>query len=215
MLRPWIKQITLKTNNSQPKKERNKKMANDLVRELPFGTKVNGKKNGAFVAITAKSKLYQYYGDPTVDSNQVVDVCIGVHRWDGLQGLIGGFCDGDETLEQTAAREVKEEINLDISETQLVPLATHELYRVVVHAFHVDLGYVDVKDLQKMVTQMSHAEHLIAEGTPIMIHLKTYDKWGKGLKKTLASNTLASAVKEELEILIAKLGIPVEFVEKE
>lgn len=214
MLRPWIKQTTLKTNNSQPKKETNT-MSYDLVRELPFGTKVNGKKNGAFVAITAKSKLYQYYGDPKVDSNQIVDVCIGVHRWDGLQGLIGGFCDGDETLERTATREVKEEINLEIAENQLVPLATHELYRVVVHAFHVDLGYVDVKDLQKMVTQMSHAEHLIAEGTPIMIHLKTYDKWGKGLKKTLASNTLASAVKEELEILIAKLGIPVEFVEKE
>lgn len=184
----------------------------DLVRELPFGTKIEGKKNGAFVAMTAKSKLYEYYGDPSVDPNQIVDVVIAVHRWDGLQGLIGGFCDGDETLQQTAVREVKEEINLDIKESQLVPLATHELNRVVVHAFHVDLGYKDVKELVQMMSQMVQSEHLIAEGTPIMIHLKTYDKWGKGLKRTLSSNTLASAVKEELEILLEKLQIPVEFV---
>ena len=183
----------------------------EQVNVLPFGTKIEGKKNGAFVAITASSKLYQYYDDPSVDPNQIVTVVIGVHRWDGLQGLIGGFCDGSETLEQTAVREVKEEINLDIEESQLVPLATHELNRVVVHAFHVSLGYKDVKELCKMMTKMVQAEHLIAEGTPIMIHLKTYDKWGKGLQRTMSSNTLASAVKEELEILTKKLGIPVEY----
>lgn len=210
MLRPGLI-LCLKYKQPKPKKKKEKEMSTDLVRELPFGTKVEGKKNGAFVAITANSKLYQYYGDPSVDPNQVVSVVVGVHRWDGLQGLIGGFCDGDETLEQAAVREVKEEINLDIEESQLVPLATHELNRVVVHAFHVDLGYRDVKDLARMMGQMVQSEHLIAEGTPIMIHLKTYDKWGKGLKRTLSSNTLASAVKEELEILLAKLGIPVEF----
>lgn len=141
----------------------------------------------------------------------MVHVVIGTHRWDGLQGLIGGFCDAGETFPQTVVREVREEINLEITEAQLQPLATHELARVVVHAYHVDLGELPVEYLQLLVGSMARAKHLIAEGTPIVIHLKTYDKWGKGLKRTLASNTLASAVKEELEILIAKLGISAEF----
>lgn len=189
-------------------------MAN-LVRQLPFGTTIEGKKNGAFVAMTLQSKLYKNYGDPTVDPEQVVDIVVMCQRWDGLQGLIGGFVDPGESIEDCAVREVSEEVNFPLQKQFLEPLATHELNRVVVHAFHVNLSkdgklWAD-RDVKNLFRGMSHAKHLIVEGNPIFVHMKTYDKWGKGFKNTINSNTLASAVKEELEILAAKLGIPIEY----
>lgn len=187
----------------------------NLVRELPFGTTISGKKNGAFVAMTLKSKLYENYGDPTVDPEQIVNIVVMCQRWDGLQGLIGGFVDPGESIEDCAIREVGEEVNFPLQKQSLEPLATHELDRVVVHAFHVDLSkngelWKD-KQVKDLFHTMSNAKHLIVEGNPIFVHMKTYDKWGKGFKNTINSNTLASAVKQELEILAAKLGIPIEY----
>ncbi len=186
-------------------------MKQNLVKTLPFGTTVEGKKNGAFLALTFKSKIYKGYDDPSVDEEQMVDLVFMNHRWDGLQGFIGGFVDGGETLEECAIREAKEEINIDVSGLKLEPLCTHELDRVVVHLYHLPYGEIDVSALKALLTSTMGAKHLVAEGNPILMHLKTYDKWGKGLKNTINSNTLASAVKEELEALCKKLEISIEY----
>ena len=178
-----------------------------MCKQVPFGTTVPGKKNAAFVVITMKSTVYENYDDPNVDKNQQVNLAVMVHRWDGCQGFIGGMVDQGESLRDAAMREMMEEINLDIvSADQLEPLASHELDRLVVHAFHCDLGLRPTSFVRKLFADAVLAEHSIAEGVAIPVHLETY-KWGKGLPRTLASNTLASAVKEELELVCDKLKI--------
>lgn len=183
----------------------------NTIREVPFGTTIKGKKNGAFLAISFKSKLYKDYNDPQVDPNQIVDLVLMVNRWDGLQGFIGGFVDEGESLEECVRREVEEEANLDLTDLTLEPLCSHELDRVVVHLFHLEVGMADPEFLRDLLSYTAQAKHAVTEGNLVYTHLKTYDEKGRGLKNTLNSNMLASAVKEELLVLTNRLQIPIEY----
>jgi 8-oxo-dGTP pyrophosphatase MutT (NUDIX family) len=182
------------------------------VTEIEFGF-VPGKKNAAFVCVHAKSKIYEFYDHVPVETrNQVFDVCLMMHRWDGMVGFPGGMVDklpsGDwESLSEAALREAVEEVNLHLVARKLKPLSSHALGDgwLNVHAFSYDLGYQSVKELNLLLKRCVDAEHTTAEGSPFWQHIADYGN-GKGIAKTLDSNNLASAVKEELIMLMDRIG---------
>lgn len=180
-----------------------------MIKELKFGTQVEGKKNGVFVAITAESQIYLNYEDPTMSKEKRVafyPMILMVERWDGKTGFVGGFQEPEHTLLETANKELLEEINLKVAETHsLIPVCAHELEWLVAHLLHLNLGKTSFKVLKDILTESVKAEHCISEGTAKWVHLADYGR-NKGLNTLLNSNVLASAVKEELEIVIKRLA---------
>ena len=178
------------------------------IKEVPFGTKVPGKKNGAFVTLTAMAQLYLDYEDPGMTKEYketYYPVVLMVNRWDGRVGFPGGFVDGDESLLEAAKRELIEEAGLSGNrDFQLRELCSHEAERIIVHAYHCDLGKVTKESLVDILRRALNAEHVVAEGTLAWMHLADYGR-GKGRTNLLNNNMLALAVKEELEAVLAVL----------
>jgi hypothetical protein len=178
-----------------------------MLKKLPFGTQVEGKKNAVFVALTAKCKIYLDYNDPSMppeDRAKAYPFVVMMQRWDGHCGFVGGFQEEGQSFLDCAKAELREEIAfVETSDDAFEPVCAHELDRLVVHMYQLDLGEVPMTTLRKILADAAHAEHSCSEGNPTWIHLADYGR-GKGLPATLASNTLASAVKEELEILVAR-----------
>ena len=128
-----------------------------------------------------------------------------VQRWDGKLGFPGGFRDGDESLFECAQRELLEEVGFALtSDHRVAPLCAHELGTVVVNLHHLHLGQVEVDVLKNILLGALQAPHAFAEGIATWVHLADYGR-GKGLQTVLGSNTLASAVKEELEIVLKRI----------
>lgn len=179
-------------------------------KELPFGTEISGKRNGVFVAITVESQIYKNYHDPNMTEeykNAYYPLVLMVERWDGKTGFIGGFQEPGMGLFETALKELAEEANIDdgFVAPQFVPVCAHELEWLVVHMYHVHLGKQPTSILKDFISHSTDAEHCVSEGCLKWVHLADYGK-GKGLHTILSSNVLASAVKEELEVIVNRLN---------
>lgn len=176
------------------------------IREVPFGTCVDGKKQGVFVALTAESQLYKNYDDPSMTPeyrSRYFPVVLMSFRWDGQLGFPGGFLESGEALIDVARRELLEEAGLH-GNFDLQPVCSHEADRIVVHLYHHHLGKVDNDFLASLIRNGSDSEHVISEGTPVLAHLADYGR-GKGRDTLLNANVLATAVREELEEVIKRL----------
>lgn len=182
---------------------------NTKLIELPFGTRVPGKPDGAFVAIHCRCAHWSEA--PHVPADMRVKEWPHVllfNRWDGRVGLVGGKVDPGESLAGAVARESREEIGWSVPNDLLVreepsfrPLCTHEAEKIVVHAFEYDLGKVHVGYL-RWVLQLAAAVGVV-EGSPYWAPLAEY-KSGLGFPQVLQSN-FATAVAEELQCLVRKL----------
>lgn len=176
------------------------------VTELPFGSTIEGAKQGCFLVLTAHAPIYERYPHVPAETQQTPHrVVFLVQRWDGLIGFPGGTVEAGESLEAALRRESLEEVNFDIGDLRPEPLCTHHIAsaRFVVHAFHVDLGTVDVSRLKQISRDAIDADHFLSEGAPFWAHLADYGR-GKGTAALLASTGLTSAVREELAALLVK-----------
>jgi len=182
--------------------------ANGVI-EVPFGSAIAGSKEGCFVMLTARSKIYENYEHVDDATKQKPHrVVLMVARWDGRIGFPGGMREANESLEQAVRREAQEEVNFDIGDRAITPVCSHHIVRgkIVVHAHHVDLGNVDVDTLKKISRDAVDARHFASEGTPFWLHLADYGK-GKGHQAMMNSGALTSAVREELEALLQRISL--------
>ncbi len=183
-------------------------MKTEAPKELQFGTEVEGKANAVFVALTVESDIYRDYEDPKMTPEyraEFFPLVLMVERWDGKTGFVGGFQEPGQTFADTAKAELLEEVGINPDNffgerLILQPSCTHELPKIVVHLFKAALGRRPISTLRSVLAIASMAPHSIAEGCAKWAHLKDYGK-SKGVETLLASNVLASAVKEELETL--------------
>jgi len=184
-------------------------MATTNIIDIPCGTPIPNKRNGAFIAITASCQLYLNYEDPSMTEeyrSRWFPVVLMVNRWDGKLGFPGGFVDDGETIIEATVRELIEETKISLRKDDVItPLCAHETPWIAVHLHWIDLGKLSVGNLQAIIAKAVTAEHSVVEGSPVWIHLADYGR-NKGLNTTLNNNTLATAVKEELEILLSKMA---------
>ena len=90
-----------------------------FLREVPFGTKVEGKREGVFIAFTAWSRIYENYDDPTMTAEyraSLFPLVLMMHRWDGAIGFVGGFVDNCRTIEEQAKIEAEEKSEPKVTE---------------------------------------------------------------------------------------------------
>lgn len=181
----------------------------DAVQEVPFGTIVEGKRVGAFVAVTAWAPIYADYDDPTMTAEyraSLFPMVLMIHRWDGAIGFVGGFLDEGNTIEEQARKEGVEEIGVTF-DARLVPLVSHETKWMTVHLYHYDLcrdlgGITPTAAMRIVAGSAARAQHSVAEGNAFWAHLADYGR-GKGWRRLRDSNVLSDAVGEELDAVRA------------
>ena len=176
---------------------------------------VVGERNGVFVAITCKSKIYKDYNDPkmtAVYKNTAVPLCLMMQRWDGRVGFPGGFVDVNlsgkteeealEILEREARRELEEETGLNDHQAKFEFVRSDKVKDgLMVHLFHFHLDYEpSVDDLRDSMALAVEAKDFVTEGNAFWAHI-----YGKGLENLLKANTLASCVREELEAIVERI----------
>ena len=175
-----------------------------MLREVPFGTDVEGKRNGAFVAVTAWARIYENYDDPTMTAEyraSLFPLVLMVLRWDSTIGFVGGFVEEDASIAFQVRKEAIEEADINLPELAMKPIVSHEADRIVVHLFgHALNGGAEVpmRDLSEILARASRAEHATAEGNVFWAHL-----YGKGWDRLRSANNLAVAVGEELDAVRA------------
>lgn len=182
-----------------------------MIREVPFGTVVEGKRAGAFLALTAWARVYENYDDPSMTPEyraSLFPMVLMMHRWDGMVGFVGGFLDAGRTLAEQVEHEANEEVGTAVVAEELVPLIAHEAERIVVHLYLDKFTTADgetvvsAEDIRDVLRFASEAEHANAEGNVFWAHLADYGN-GKGWERLRNSNNLALAVGEELDAVRA------------
>lgn len=178
------------------------------IKEVPFGTVVEGKLQGVFIALTAWVCIYaDYHGNlPEAARKAMYPMVLMMQRWDGAIGFPGGKVDAGEDLVGAAVREAFEEAGLVIFPSALTPLYAHEAGNIVVNLFRVDrsLAASTFESLRRTLRDAADARDAIAEGSPFWAHLADYGKDG-GWKRLRNSNMLSTAVAEELDAVRAAM----------
>lgn len=186
-----------------------------MMREVTMDAPLpDGLKQAAFVAVTAWVPVYRDYHDlpaGSVLSDSLVPMVLLQQRWDGRVGFPGGKVDPDESLVECAAGEAAEEAGILIEDhAQLSHVISHETARMRLHLLRLDLGCVSMAAAKLVLHRAVACDHVISEGVSFWAHLATYGR-GDGWPVLRASNTLQTAVAEELDAVRALMGssIPV------
>ena len=142
------------------------------------------------------SKLYKNYPpNQKVDSEAIIPTVLMINRWDGKIGFPGGHVENGEENLAALKRELKEEINYDLTE---VPTLVNviEASSSILHFYALEVSSFSM--MKNIVRSATQADHFGSEVTGTFIqHLKTY-KEGKGLDTFLSGNTLIHSVKDEI-----------------
>lgn len=172
-----------------------------MLREVPFGTKVEGKRDGAFIVFTMWARIYENYDDPTMTEeyrNSLFPLVLMMLRWDGAVGFVGGFVESGRSIVEQALCEADEEVGVNTDEAPLRPLVAHETDRMVVNLFQSDAD----GDPCEWIEMAAMADHSVAEGNAFWAHLADYGN-GAGWERLRSSNSLSTAVGEELDAVRA------------
>lgn len=128
-------------------------------------------------------------------------------RTDGRLGFPGGMVDPGENLWQALDREVKEELNYDISSVGLTPFCTHLINpgkknELATHLFHKEISEGDMK---YVIRNSVDSVDFIKENRGNFLMDLMYDN-KKYNKKLMKRSRLAKSVREELELVITYFG---------
>lgn len=89
------------------------------MKRLPFGTVEKNKSQAVFTAIMTESiQPWEFHYVKHVISIKCPAMIV-IRRWDGRIGFPGGFVDNGESLRDAAAREIKEEIGIEVEPNRL------------------------------------------------------------------------------------------------
>lgn len=181
------------------------------VRRVPFGGGDPSKRRGAFVAITARSRIYEGYDDPSMGDDQraaLHPMCLMVMRWDGNVGFVGGLTEGRPPLEQLCV-EMAEECGFEPRDVGgMEPIVSHEADSIVVDLWRYDLGVVPKSVLHSILARAASAEsakHAIVEGCAFWAHLADYGG-GRGVGALRGAWNLSTAVGEEIDAVLDSMS---------
>lgn len=155
-----------------------------VIREIPFGTAVAGKRQAVFVAFVTWSMIYESYDDPSMTSEYRASsfpMVLMMFRWDGSIGFVGGFLEEGRSIHEQAVEEVREEIGISVLREELIDFISHETDDMVVHLFRYELPAMLMKN---MLSLAAKAQHSISEGTAVWAHLADYSR-GAGWQRVL------------------------------
>jgi hypothetical protein len=179
------------------------------VKKIRFGCGDPAKKRGVFAAITAVSRIYEGYEDPSMsaeDKQRLYPLVLMMQRWDGTIGFVGGFTDGRNPMMQLVD-EIYEELGMrDVKASDFEPLVSHEAEDIIVDLYRCNVGkgptdVIPVRHLRRVIEGAAMAKHSISEGAAFWAHLVDYGR-GRGFP-ALRRSSLATAVGEELDVLFA------------
>lgn len=161
----------------------------------------HGKAQMVFCAIYAKAKPYLNYAHvPKANRGVDIPLVLMLLRWDGYIGFPGGHVDEGESLTEAAVRELKEEINLDVHEDDLTPLATFTGDGINIHSFCMD---VYEEEIRLMIRNAVDAEHFLSENQGCFAMQVANFERNNGLDQFRRNNFKATALME-LDVLIAE-----------
>lgn len=167
------------------------------ITEIPFGQRTPGRKDVAFALITcehapqhpeAHGKVFRY-------------VLMSL-RWDNKLGFIGGGVDEGESLKEAVLREIEEEAGIDLRASALTELVSHTNGKINIHAYTVDLGFLNDEEIRDYQMAGADAEHATWEGFSSWWVLNKFT-----INTLVESNMLASAVKEELKLFLNRFPL--------
>ena len=151
-------------------------------------------RNASFISLVCKDKIYQ--GCPNV-SEDIQDTCFSqmlfVQRWDGRIGFPGGMVDEGEDLLTSAIRELKEETNFSIVNSEDLDLiASHQVKEDL--NVHLYTKEITIEERNELIKNFCKAKDAFSEVDGLIFRQITptyFDKWLKNV-------SFAPAVLEEI-----------------
>lgn len=166
--------------------------------KIDFNQKIEGKKQMVFVILYALDgqPWQSYEGASEKAKNLTIPTCLMINREDGRIGFVGGAIEEGETLKEAMKREIKEEVDFELS-SDLEPLVAHDLGHITAHVFVNGLTYAELRELQRRSVD---APHFGSEVTGVFLpHLIDYEGMGgKGGLVELLRHSVAPKVRDEL-----------------
>lgn len=167
-----------------------------------------------FLAVVSEGVLFAKYNQSAIESpSQQFPVMLGMNRWCGDFGFIGGKREQGESLQDAVVREAKEEAGLTLTDddvSRLTKVCCHEFYwgnkLVRSHLFCLP---VEFQRIGEILANNHNAENYIAEGHLTSVHLADYGN-GNGFP-TFIRNQMATSVVEEIAALAQHLGWDVKY----
>ncbi|MGL5710421.1 MAG: NUDIX domain-containing protein [Cetobacterium sp.] len=108
------------------------------------------------------AKLYENYNDESIKDEENNLIFLQM-RWDGEFGTVGGKVDEGESIKEALVREVKEEINYDLTEAEInkvEELAIYELEKYTIYSFMLEKTFEELISIRNNAVK---AEHSISE----------------------------------------------------
>lgn len=179
------------------------------MKKVKFDQKIAGKPQAVFSILYAlDGKPWANYPGSNGRANLIIPTCIMINRSDGWIGFVGGKVDQNETLEEAAKREVREEIGYEVT-SPLENIVAHDIGPFTTHVFAVQLTYEDLREIQKNSPQ---ASHFGSEITGVFLpHLINQNQLysTRGSIAGIIKSSLAPSVREELiHFLVNKKILP-------
>ncbi len=164
------------------------------------------KRKAVFLALYNQgTKLYKDYPlTNKVSNDAVIPTVLMINRWDGKIGFPGGHVDEGEDILVALKRELKEEINYNLTETPVL-VNVIEAPTTILHFYALEVS--SISTMKNIVRAAVMADHFGSEVTGTFIqHLMTY-KDGKGLETFLKGTSLVYGVPSEISDLMKMMKI--------